>query len=1064
MRLCHQKTWVGPTTAERGRAPLLPAAVSAVRSTAGKTTMPASFAAVRGAAGKALRSANRIAAPIAALLLLLIPMRAEAARQRPMASFRPMCDSIRTYYKERHSTVTDLSLYVYATSIKQGGLTLFFSKALAEYPLRDGERSDILAIIKATLPQSLQSYRNKLSIRIADRDWKDYASRFYGQKGVQSGGRTDASPTLRCPPLVRRLSSPDSATMGLQGRHIALWHSHGLYYETSLSRWEWQRCRVFGTVEDRFTQSFVLPFLVPMLENAGAVVMLPRERDTNPAEIIVDGDTPESGYFEEGAWNDTHKGGFAHFKEFYRDGENPFRSGKARMAGCTPDDTPTATAFWRPEIEKGGEYAVYVSWQSLPNSSQNAIYEVFHSGGKSRFAVNQRMGGGTWIYLGTFHFRSAEGAFQGVALYNSGQQEGNVVTADAVKFGGGMGNIARADSLSLDSPVVSGHPRWNEGARYWLQWAGFADTVYSESGFRNDYTDDFRSRGIWVNALYGGSRSNPSAEGLAIPIDLAFAFHSDAGKSTADSLIGTLAIYTTSANGRRSYAAGGSRSTAREYADIVQSQIVGDIRAAFDQEWVRRGLRDKNYAESSRPEVPSMILELLSHQNFADIRFGLDPTFRFVVSRAVYKGMLRYLSWANGTPYQVQPLPVRGFSASIGSDGEGRQGALLKWEPTQDPTEPGAVPDNYILYVRRDDGGFDNGTSMGGATSYFFEMEPGVRYGFRIAACNAGGASLPSETLSAGIPEGWNGTSKAMIVNNFTRLSPPLSFVSADSTRSGFLHQRESGVGYIADLHYCGPQYEFRQAEPWVDDDAPGHGASHATWEHIATAGNTFDYPALHGRALMEKGLAYGSCSRESACSDTTLLAGCTLADIICGKQLTTPAVGRKGAPRYSVFPQELVAALERHAESGGAILVSGAYIGSDFSDPIFPVVADPRDMTVARNFAASILHYKWLSANAATTGAVNTVFSPAAIPPMGKYIFAQNPGGERFCTESADAISPVGEGACTIMRYSENNLPAAVAYSGKWRAATLGFPIESLTTKGQIDRLLADLLNFLVR
>ncbi len=49
-----------------------------------------------------------------------------------------------------------------------------------------------------------------------------------------------------------------------------------------------------------------------------------------------------------------------------------------------------------------------------------------------------------------------------------------------------------------------------------------------------------------------------------------------------------------------------------------------------------------------------MLLELLSHQNLADQRYGFDPRFRFHVSRAVYKGILRYLATASGTDYVVQ--------------------------------------------------------------------------------------------------------------------------------------------------------------------------------------------------------------------------------------------------------------------------------------------------------------------------------------------------------------------------------------------------------------------------
>jgi len=37
-----------------------------------------------------------------------------------------------------------------------------------------------------------------------------------------------------------------------------------------------------------------------------------------------------------------------------------------------------------------------------------------------------------------------------------------------------------------------------------------------------------------------------------------------------------------------------------------------------------------------------MLLELLSHQNLADMKYGIDPRFKFLVSRAIYKGMLRY--------------------------------------------------------------------------------------------------------------------------------------------------------------------------------------------------------------------------------------------------------------------------------------------------------------------------------------------------------------------------------------------------------------------------------------
>lgn len=96
-------------------------------------------------------------------------------------------------------------------------------------------------------------------------------------------------------PWVTRASRPFEITRGLEGRHIALWQSHGRYYINSKDKWGWQRPHLFCTSEDQFTQSFILPYLIPMLENAGANVFTPRERDTQKREIIVDNDGNRNG-------------------------------------------------------------------------------------------------------------------------------------------------------------------------------------------------------------------------------------------------------------------------------------------------------------------------------------------------------------------------------------------------------------------------------------------------------------------------------------------------------------------------------------------------------------------------------------------------------------------------------------------------------------------------------------------------------------------------------------------------------------------------------------------------
>lgn len=143
---------------------------------------------------------------------------------------------------------------------------------------------------------------------------------------------------------------------------------------------------------------------------------------------------------------------------------------------------------------------------------------MHHLGGDTEYAVNQTMGGGTWIYLGRFTL--APGRQEIVTLSNRSRTAGRIVSADAVKIGGGYGNIARTPCDSLRRPdteyieETSGYPRFCEGARYWLQWAGFPEKVYTPKNNTDDYKDDYMSRAHWVNALMGGSERLPDSVGL----------------------------------------------------------------------------------------------------------------------------------------------------------------------------------------------------------------------------------------------------------------------------------------------------------------------------------------------------------------------------------------------------------------------------------------------------------------------------------------------------------------------------------------------------------------------
>ena len=924
-------------------------------------------------------------------------------------------------------------------------LQLFANMNCAYIPFREDNVAEIYQGVAALLPaefakHDLQIWTNKRCIEDlipqALRSKKDKKAKVFNPAVSK--------------PLVTNVSAPYAPTNGLQDKHIALWQSHGWYYEQELSRWEWQRARIFQTVEDLYTQSYVLPFLVPMLENAGANVLMPRERDVNTAEIIVDNDgmlTGKSTYLEKTGdkpWLQGNGVGFAHLRNQYKGMENPFKEGTFRTVE-TIKKGHESKVEWTPEIPSDGRYAVYVSYQTLPNSADDALYTVYHKGGETQFKVNQQMGGGTWIYLGTFGFDAGKGSGK-VVLSNRSAKAGKMITADAVKIGGGMGNIARGEN-----DEISSYPRFCEGARYWLQWAGVPDSVYTVSKGKDDYGDDYKCRGIWVNYLAGGSSVNPEEEGLNIPVNLAFAFHSDAGTTLNDSIIGTLGIYQTDAYDGK-FSNGASRYLSHDMTDLIQSNIVNDIRALYEPNWSRRGMWNRSYYEARVPRVPTMLLELLSHQNFADMRYGLDPRFRFTVSRAIYKGMLQFLASQYGTDYVVQPLPVDHMAVRMVGDNE----VELTWQPVEDALEPTAKAEKYIVYTRIGNGDFDNGTLING-TSYRTAIPTGQVCSYKVTAVNKGGESFPSEILSVG--RAFQSKGEVLVVNGFDRISAPADFVApapGDKEFAGFLDDQDHGVPYVQDISYIGQMREFRRAVPWMDDDASGFGDSYGDYETKVIAGNTFDYPSVHGAAILKAGYSFVSCSDEAVESGLVALKDYPVVDLILGKECQTK-MGRGGVTplQYKTFTQPMQQAIADYCGQGGNIFVSGAFVGTDLWDNR---LAAPEEAD--KKFATEVLKYKWRVGQAAKMGKVKTVASP--FPSLtGEYTYHHELNEDSYVVEAPDAIEPATKDAYTVMRYSESNLSAGVAYQGDYKTYIMGFPFEAVRTEAEREVLMNAVLNF---
>ena len=892
-----------------------------------------------------------------------------------------------------------------------------------------------------------------------------------------ASAKTDKQETDRA--IVTPLSIGHKPLNSLRDRHIALWNSHGRYYNQTEGKWIWQRARLMGTVEDMLTTDYTLTYLVPMLENAGAKVFLPRERDLNTYEYIIDNDTHSDLYTEEGKWNDGAKSGFAHTQEIYEGFVNPFEQGTYRWIKSTTNKA-SASVTWNIPITQSGSYAVYVAYKMVKNGSNDARYKVYHAGGVSEFSVNQTMGGGTWIYLGTFDFE--QGGNNRVVLSNQSSIAGRFITADAIKVGGGMGNIARKPCIKprkatkealknqkkeaakkrkkskkkepkapVDAATTSGMPRYAEAARYWMQWAGVPDTIYSDTGGDNDYGDDTRGRAYWVNYLCGGSNILPKEKGLNIPIDLAFAFHTDAGNVPGDSIIGTMGIYYTGKTRRvkaTRFANGVSRIQSERLNDYIYAEIQNDINLSLHSDWTMRKCLNRKYAEARLHDVPSMLLETFSHQNFTDMRWGLDPRFKFTMSRAIYKGILKYLSNRHQTPYVVQPLPVNHMSMQWMGNNE----VKISWKAVTDTLEATATPSKYKVYTRRGNYGWDNGTIVE-QNDCVMNIDSDIAYSFYVTALNDGGESFPSEILSAYR----SGTSHetVMIVNAFDRISAPLAFSDTISNTAGFLYDIDGGVPYKHTVAYTGNQYNFDRNAEWKDDVIdPGFGASNNHYEAQLVAGNTFDYPHCHGEALATMGFSYLSTSDEAVNSDLVDLAQYRYVDVILGKERATIYGNDSTRYDFEALPQPFTERLTRYCLGGGNLLISGAYIGQDANDGVLSSVC-------AHNFLTDVLHCEWLSSRSAHKDA--SVYSVIPDYEQQSWQWNSNPNPYCYAVEQTDILYPADEQAVTFLQYDNGDGAAIACIGNGYRCCTLGFPIESIYNKQQrieLFRLIFDFLN----
>jgi hypothetical protein len=475
---------------------------------------------------------------------------------------------------------------------------------------------------------------------------------------------------------------------------------------------------------------------------------------------------------------------------------------------------------------------------------------------------------------------------------------------------------------------------------------------------------------------------------------------------------------------------------------MLQTQIVQDIRQKYDPQWRRRSIWDRPYSEAFRPNVPAALLELLSHHNFADMRFALDPRFRFDVCRSIYKAIVKYLAYQKNYTPVIQPLPVTHFAAALSGNG-----VQLSWQAQSDSLEPSAEARQFVVYTQIEDGGFDNGQLVAQPFLKLDSLAEGVLYRFKVTAVNEGGESLPSEILA--VCRGASKEKQVLVINGFDRVAPPAT-IYRDGLH-GFADFWDEGVPDKRDIATVGSQYDFSVFDPFQTNDAPGRGASHTDLETTIIAGNTHDFVAVHGDAIRQAGFSFSSASDEAVEAGLIALDRYAVIDLILGEEKSTPAYSDSGKMDFQTFSPLMQTRIRGFVNNGGALIVSGAYVASDLTSH------NPAD-SAGLQFVKEVLNVKLLTNYAARTGKL-TVIDTTHFQLPDKFEYNTAFSDKLYRVEAPDAIAPADTTGKVLLRYAENERPAAVWTPGSGNVFVFGFPIETIVDKSLRDQLFREIL-----
>ena len=172
---------------------------------------------------------------IIATLLFCIQINT-TGQSRIVKDFMPACDSLAERLSERSGV--DGKLKLKAVMKRGKALDFYFTETLSDFPLYNGDVKWLRQNLKGLFPENYSGYSLGVIYTRQTNVEKLQMPRL-GSSGKPVKNDYRISGQGKQTPIVTSLGTIQF-TKGMANRHIALWQSHGRYYDQTADKWQWQ--------------------------------------------------------------------------------------------------------------------------------------------------------------------------------------------------------------------------------------------------------------------------------------------------------------------------------------------------------------------------------------------------------------------------------------------------------------------------------------------------------------------------------------------------------------------------------------------------------------------------------------------------------------------------------------------------------------------------------------------------------------------------------------------------------------------------------------------------------